>query len=178
MSGVYVGLDPSLTGFGVAAVGLGVDATWVIKPKKTGIDRLLYISSELADLFSSIQQSSGPISDVAVEDTIRASYASSVLGELAGVVKMTCHSALTGQAQYPLKVPPSVLKKYATGRGNAKKIEVILSLYKQFGKEFRDDNEADAYVLARISSGHAGNKHQADVQEKLRSGSFRDRDVL
>jgi Holliday junction resolvasome RuvABC endonuclease subunit len=177
MGDVYVGLDPSLTGFGVAAVGAGVDTTWLLKPKKTGVDRLLEISYELADLFAELQ-SSNTISDVAVEDTIRASYASSVLGELAGVVKMTCLTTLKGRAQYPIKVPPSTLKKYATGRGNAKKIEVMLAVYKHFGKEFTDDNEADAYVLAKIAQGHGSTQYQRDVVDKLRTGAFRDAHAL
>lgn len=174
MGDLYVGLDPSLTGFGVAAVGAGVDTTWLIRPKKSGVDRLLEISYNLADLFAELQQHGDPIADVAIEDTVRASYASSVLGELAGVVKTTCNTVLQGQARYPIKVPPSTLKKFVTGRGNAKKVEIVLSVYKHFGKEIRDDNEADAYVLAKIASGHSATKYQQEIQEKLRSGDFRD----
>lgn len=173
MGNVYVGLDPSLTGFGVAAVGADVDQTWLIKPKKTGVDRLIEVMFTLSDLFSQIE-SSGTIADVALEDTVRSSYSATVLGELAAVVKMTCHSTLTGQARYPLKVPPSTLKKYATGRGTAKKVEIVLAVYKHFGREIRDDNEADAYVLAKIASGHGSTAYQRDVVEKLRGGGFRD----
>ena len=173
MGDVYVGLDPSLTGFGVAAVGVGVDKTWLLRPKKAGVDRLLEISYNLSDLFSELQ-SGGKILDVAVEDTVRASYSATVLGELAGVVKMTCHTVLTGPGKYPLKVPPTMVKKYATGRGNAKKVEVVLSVYKHFGLEIRDDNEADAYVLARIASGYGSTNYQRDVVDKLRDGTFRD----
>ena len=50
----------------------------------------------------------------------------------------------------------------------------MLAVYKHFGKEIRDDNEADAYVLARIASGHADTKYQQEIQQKLRSGAFRD----
>ena len=174
MGDVYVGLDPSLTGFGVAAVGADVDQTWLIKPKKTGVDRLLEISYTLSDMFSDLQQRGDKIVDIAIEDTVRQSYASSVLGELAGIVKMTCNTVLQGQARYPLKVPPSTLKKYATGRGNAKKVEIVLAVYKHWGKEIRDDNEADAYVLAKIASGHGSTQYQRDVVDKLRDGGFRD----
>ena len=174
MADVYVGLDPSLTGFGVAAVGADVDQTWLLKPKKTGVDRLIEVMFLLGDIFVDLQTSGSQIADVAMEDTVRASYASTVLGELAAVVKLTCHSSLYGQARYPLKVPPSTLKKYATGRGNAKKVEIVLAVYKQFGKEIKDDNEADAYVLAKVASGYSGTKYQQEIQEKLRSGAFRD----
>jgi crossover junction endodeoxyribonuclease RuvC len=170
MGEIYVGLDPSLTGFGIAAVGAGVDRTWLLKPKKSGVDRLLEISYNLADVFTEL----GDVTDLALEDTVRSSYASSVLGELAGIVKMTCNTVLKGNARYPIKVPPSTLKKFATGRGNAKKTEVILSVYKHYGREFTDDNEADAYVLAQIAAGTAKTKYQQEVLEKLREGHFRD----
>lgn len=176
MAEIYVGLDPSLTGFGVAAVG-GIEETWLLKPKKRGVDRLLEISYILADTFTELQDKGDRIVDVAIEDTVLASYSASALGELAGVVKMTCHTVLTGQAKYPLKVPPSTLKKYATGRGNAKKVEVMLATYKKWGKEFRDDNEADAYVLARIASGYAQTTYEKDVISQLTDDKFRDGQV-
>lgn len=172
MGDVYVGLDPSLTGFGVAAVGDDIDRTWLLRPKKSGVDRLLEIGFLLGDVFSEIGVHN--IVDVALEDTVRASYSAVVLGELAGVVKTTCHTCLTGQAKYPLKVPPSMVKKYATSRGNAKKMEVLLSVYKHWGKEFRDDNEADAYVLAQICSGYGKTLVQKDVVERLKDPKFRD----
>lgn len=172
MGEVFVGLDPSLTGFGVAAVGEGVDETWLIRPESRGVDRLLEVGFVLADIFSGLGVKN--ISDVAIEDTVRLSYAASALGELAGIVKTTCHTALVGRAKYPLKVPPTVLKRYATGKGNAKKIEVVLSVYKKWGKEFRDDNLADAYVLARMASGYATTKYETEILGQLSDTKFRD----
>lgn len=177
MSDVYIGLDPSLTGFGVAAVGPGLDSTWLLSPKKRGVDRLLEISYSLSDLFADIQRGEARIADVAIEDTVRASYSASALGELAGTVKITCHTVLEGQARYPLKVPPATLKKFATGRGNAKKVEVMLSAYKKWDKEFTDDNEADAYVLARIASGYATTLYEKEIQKNLADLKFRDAHV-
>lgn len=49
-----------------------------------------------------------------------------------------------------VEVPPSTLKKFATGRGNAGKPEVVSALTKRYGIEFRTDNEADAYALYRL----------------------------
>lgn len=174
----FVGLDPSLTGFGVAAVGQSMDRTWLLKPKKRGVDRLLEISFELTDIFATIRDQGFVIEDVAVEDTVLMSHSASALGELAGAVKMTCHTVLSGTAKYPLKVPPTSLKKYATGRGNAKKIEVVLSVYKKWGREFQDDNEADAFVLAQIASGYAKTSYEKEILEKLADPKFRDGEGL
>mgnify|MGYP001619177897 FL=1 len=46
-----------------------------------------------------------------------------------------------------LSVNPSRLKKYIGAKG---KDEVLLQVYKRYGREFRDHNIADAYVLAMI----------------------------
>lgn len=169
----YLGLDPSLTAFGVAAYGGGLEQTWLLKPKGRGVDRLLDVSYQLSDLFSAVSRTHR-IADVAVEDTVRASHSASALGELAGVVKMTCHTRLESPAKYPLKVPPATLKKFATGKGNARKPEVIVSVYKKWGQELIDDNLADAYVLARMASGHADLAYEKDVLARLSDPKFRD----
>lgn len=49
-------------------------------------------------------------------------------------------------------VMPSVLKKYATGKGNAAKSAVILALYKRTGLELADDNQVDAYWLRAMGA--------------------------
>lgn len=46
--------------------------------------------------------------------------------------------------------PPSVLKKFATGKGNAKKPEVQAEVVKRWGFECPSDDVVDAYVLARL----------------------------
>lgn len=50
-----------------------------------------------------------------------------------------------------IDVPPTVLKKFISGRGNAKKEDLILPLYKKWGYEHKSDNVRDAYGLARIA---------------------------
>lgn len=55
-------------------------------------------------------------------------------------------------------VPPTTLKLFAVGRGSGKgenkvdKAVVRLAVYKRYGLEFPDDNQCDAYVLARIAA--------------------------
>lgn len=44
-------------------------------------------------------------------------------------------------------VPPSTLKKFATGRGNATKPDLRMALYQRAGLDLRDDNEVDAWWL-------------------------------
>lgn len=56
------------------------------------------------------------------------------------------------------EVPPATLKKYATGKGNAGKDEVLAAVIKRFpGIEVRGNDEADALVLAAMGADHLGN---------------------
>ncbi len=50
-----------------------------------------------------------------------------------------------------IEVSPNTLKKFATGKGNAKKENMILPIYKRYGFEDDSDNIRDAYVLAQIA---------------------------
>jgi len=70
-------------------------------------------------------------------------------------------------------VPPSTLKKYATGKGNSPKDAMIAAAIRRFGFPGCDNNEADAYLLwcmARHMYGHpiAGvPQAQADAADKV-----------
>lgn len=48
-------------------------------------------------------------------------------------------------------IQPGTLKKFVTGKGNAKKELILLNVYKKWGIEFTDNNLADAYCLARMA---------------------------
>lgn len=48
-------------------------------------------------------------------------------------------------------ISPSELKKFITGKGNAKKDLMLLNIYRKFGIAYEDDNLADAYSLARMA---------------------------
>ena len=48
-------------------------------------------------------------------------------------------------------VPPSSLKKYATGSGNAKKPDMRMELFKRMGVDEKDDNKVDALWLQAMA---------------------------
>lgn len=50
-----------------------------------------------------------------------------------------------------LECGPATLKKFATGKGNADKAEVISALSRRYGRTFRSDDAADAYALLQIA---------------------------
>lgn len=53
---------------------------------------------------------------------------------------------------------PSQVKKFCSNRGNAKKEDLVLPLYKKWGYEHHSDNVRDAYILARM--GYAMYNHE------------------
>src|SRR5690625_4032004 len=66
-----------------------------------------------------------------------------------------------------LIVTPSQLKKYATGKGNSSKDNMILPIYKKWGFEHDSDNVRDAYVLAQIARALKGHGELVKYQEEV-----------
>lgn len=78
---------------------------------------------------------------------------------------------------YPVRVTPSQLKKFATGKGNASKDTVLLSVERRYPEaRVGNNNEADAVVLSAIAAALAGQpigaitKAQGEVLKVLRQG--------
>ena len=67
------------------------------------------------------------------------------LAELGGIVKHELYK----REKTVVEVPPSTLKKFVTGKGNAKKDQMMLAIYKRWGTEFDNNDAADAYALAQ-----------------------------
>jgi Holliday junction resolvasome RuvABC endonuclease subunit len=66
--------------------------------------------------------------------------------ELGGIVRYH----LAREQHNWLEVPPSTLKKFLTGKGNADKNVVLKEVYRRYGLDLNDDNMADAFGLAKI----------------------------
>ena len=182
-----VGIDQSLTGFALSVAevdDLSKHMTWVYKSDKTGVARLADIQWWLENKLDQLDKDGNRVQDIAMEGTVVASHSASKLGELAGVVKLTCWWYFDGIAnstipfpshlRVPLQVPPMTLKKFAAGKGTAKKQEMLLQIYKRYGVEFNDDNAADAYALARVASGKSIDAVEEAIIEQLKDEKFRD----
>jgi crossover junction endodeoxyribonuclease RuvC len=176
---VTIGIDQSLTGFALSAVSVDSPQhhmTWVYKSPYKGVQRLRDIQNWMCRKFESLESSGNVIKDIAMEGTVLASQSALVLGELAATVKLGCWEYFYKLPflMTPLQIPPMTLKKYATGKGTAKKQEMLLQMYKRWGVEFNDDNAADAYALGRLAGGSATGAIEEAIVEQIKDSKYRD----
>jgi len=176
---VGIGIDQSLTGFGLSAVHTldpSQHITWVYKSPYFGVERLADIRQWLIDHLEYLEEQGAIIQDIAMEGTVLASHAALVLGELSATVRLTIFDFFEedDERRFPLKVPPMTLKKYASGKGNSKKQEMLLQIYKRWGIEFNDDNAADAYALGRLAGKTAIDEVERAVAEQIEDPKYRD----
>lgn len=176
---VTLGIDQSLTGFALTALQFEDPTkyiTWVYKSPYFGVERLADIRQWLIDHFDYLKENNNTILDIAMEGTVLASHAALVLGELSATVRLAIFDYFDegDPRKYPLKVPPMTLKKFAAGKGNAKKQEMLLQIYKRWGIEFNDDNAADSYALARLLGKNFYNEVEKAVAEQMKGLKYRD----
>lgn len=153
--------------------------TWVYKSPYNGVARLADIASWMHDKFDTIAFNGHEVVDIAMEGTVLASQSALVLGELAATVKLTILAyyeieEVTWHLRAPLQIPPMTLKKYATGKGTAKKQEMLMQIYKRWGIEFNDDNAADSYALAKLAAGINIDAVEKAVVEQVKDVKYRD----
>lgn len=172
---VWMGIDQSYTGFGLTAFDGSKHETWVFKSEYRGIERLMEIEGWLEGKIHSFHGLA--LEGVAIEAPVLQSPSALISGQLFAIVLRKLYlDALNENARYPLQVPPTMLKKYVTGKGTGvQKNQMLLATYKAFGVEFTDDNAADSYGLARIASGFADTQYRQDVLKKLEDPKFRGR---
>lgn len=178
---VAIGIDQSLTGFAVSVIDVLEPTwykTWVYKSPNKGVQRLADIFEWFQDKLDFLETNGNSVYDIAMEGTVLQSQAASVLGELAGIVKLSLYDYFGTLAdtilRTPLQVPPMTLKKFVAGKGNAKKQEMLMQIYKRWGVEFNDDNAADAYGLARIAGECVTDDVEKQVIKQLKDPKFRD----
>jgi hypothetical protein len=137
-----LGLDLSLTSTGYSC-GL---VNGVIASKERGVVRLKEIAEAIKKLILELN-----IEVVILEGYSFASRSGQAfsIGELGGVVRLTLHEL---GVPY-IEVPPTCRAKFATGRGNASKNEVISSISAKTGIIWGNpgaDDKCDAWILEEM----------------------------
>ena len=146
-----LGLDLSLTSTGYS--GFGQIGT--LSSKYKGVQRLSDLSQQIKIL---IKQAPKNLA-VVLEGYSFASRNSQAhaIGELGGVVRLALY-----EIGIPfVEVPPTCRAKFATGKGNASKNEVISAISARTGIIWSGkgaDDEADAWILEEMGRYVAGNQ--------------------
>lgn len=116
----------------------------VIVPPKCadrGMPRLRHIRNSVRDML-------GGVDLVVIEGySFGSMNKREALGELGGVVRLMLYEA---RVRY-VEVPPSSLKMYATGKGNAPKDLVLVECVKRLGYTGADNNIADAMWMRAMA---------------------------
>ena len=146
------GIDPSLTGTGVCIIEAGsaeiVHIATVLPKERRGVARLDWIIKQLEKHISPHFTEDDPFF---IEGYAFGARGRGVLnlGELGGVLRLYLAKRYGGYYE----VPPTSLKKFVCGKGNANKNVVLEKVYRKYcvGSEvLQDDNQVDAYGLARL----------------------------
>lgn len=158
MGKIFAGIDPSLTNTGVVLLQDGkviksqTNKTDPSKTAKEELERLRRITSAVADSFLSDN-----ISLAALEAPSFCSKSSSIV-QLSGLNFFLRQTLFENNIPF-LIVPPMTLKKFV-GKGNMKKEEVKLAVYKRWGFEDKSNDITDAYALARFAEAYVDDKSE------------------
>jgi crossover junction endodeoxyribonuclease RuvC len=137
-----IGLDLSLTSTGISING----KTSIISTKLRGAERLSFITKNIVDICKKEKINCAIIENYSFAS--RNSQAHSI-GELGGCVRM---SLWENGIPY-IEIPPKSRAKFATGKGNAGKTEVISAISSKTGFVFSGsgaDDECDAWILEQM----------------------------
>ena len=151
MSSVYgCGIDPGVSR--TTAIGMRLKkgeefhlrrlTEQTLKSKEGDVIRLLEMKRQLKGLFR-IDKHWERFVNVFVEGYSYGSRNRSLpftIGEWGGVMKLTLHE----MRKRVYVIPPTFWKKFITGKGNANKTEVAVSIMKHWGLEFSNEHEFDA----------------------------------
>lgn len=180
MIGWYCGIDQSLGGYGIAFFAPTerprlFHKAFSAQKYGAGVDRLLHVGAWVLSVLQDL--GTDRIVHVTMEGYARgAKFRREESGEISLITRLTLHQYLPYNGiGYPTLVAPMQRAKYATGKGGADKKQVMAAIKREWGESITNDNEADAYVLARIAWDlHRGNhpkiirpKHQQEILDGL-----------
>lgn len=192
---IVVGIDPSLTGTGIIVLRngeLGKALTTKNEPKLGTIERVRRIYEQINNVIENLATYSSaayfaanclespplspkkiqwePPSLIVIEGFSYGSKGRGVfdIAYLGWRIREELERYRTEDDIPWLEVSPSQVKQFATGKGNANKEIVLQQVYKRWGVEFNDNNQADAYVLAQIGRAYLSEMDNlTDFQQKV-----------
>lgn len=140
------GLDLSMTATGATHQGDdGTACTHTIKTRARRDWRLPELVRQVIPLVEGSDL-------VLVEGYLNKSFSAGITGMVHGAVRL---GLLEAGLKYAV-LPPTSLKKFATGNGQADKIKMATAALKRAGLEFSDDNACDSWWLYVAAAQYLG----------------------
>lgn len=178
-SRVAIGIDQSYSGFGITIMDMGSSdyKTIVFKGEGVGIDRLHNIYNTIGEIIDEYAPTNPEQLVVAMEGYAFGSQMANMAGELGAIVKWFCWQEFSAyHGKYPYIIPPTVLKKYVTGKGaGIQKNQMLLHVFKKWGVEFNDDNAADSYALAHLAAGKCDLTYEREIYHNIQDPKYREK---
>jgi crossover junction endodeoxyribonuclease RuvC len=167
---IVIGIDPSLTSTGIVVLrdgNLELAETTKNRPELGIIERVRLIRERINDIILNLKTRQKSKEGfpywqapdlIVIEGFSYGSKGRSVfdIAYLGWRIREELERFKTDEDILWIEVPPSQLKQFATGKGNANKEIILQQTYKHWGVEFSDNNQADAYVLAQIGKAYLG----------------------
>jgi len=153
---IIIGIDPSLTSTGICAMRDGVILSCeAVISKFTGVKRLSDFKEQLIPKCCYVTD----IEDIDEKTVVFIEgYSFGSIGrkefiaELGGTIRLMLYE----QEIEFIDVPPTVLKKYITGKGNADKVAMAIAVQKQYGIDFPTTDQTDAFALCQVGQAYNG----------------------
>ena len=140
----YIGIDPSTK---TGLVVLDEDGTVLVEKEITS--KVKEDPQRFMDISEQVIKSVGINELICIEGFSYDSRGRGVSTQY-GIGWIIRSDLLRSGSQY-IEVSPGGLKKFASGKGNTKKDELAVHIYKKWGFESKSDDIRDAYVLARMA---------------------------
>jgi Holliday junction resolvasome RuvABC endonuclease subunit len=154
---MYLGVDPSLTGFAAFSLNHKLELafeTFAIRTTHKNFscfsERLDHIAKAWQAFLERVIDERGPIELAAIEGPSYGPRRSSMADEMATVHQIARLELWRAGVPY-VEAPPKTLKRWISGTGTAEKNLMLREVFKRWGYNAQDDNDADAYALARLA---------------------------
>lgn len=147
---LIAGIDLSLTGTGIILLqGEKILQQKLIKskPTKTPLEEVKRLRGIIDGIPLALEGQK--VTLAVIEGLAFMARNTTALVQLAGLSYLLRDELADYQIPF-LIVAPTSLKKFAIGKGNAGKDEMMLAVFKKWGETLVNDNLSDAYALARV----------------------------
>lgn len=175
---LVIGIDPSLSGTGLAVLALDSDGNVVAAGASTvkipsvldQVDRPLKIMGSVENWVSLCGDR---LSTIFIEDLPKHAHSAGLTGQAQGVVRagISLAERNTGHRVAVYSVAPATLKKVIAGSGKASKAQMVDATTRVLRGLFKpsDDNQADALALALLARDLLHNRGEKFAHSLIRA---------